>query len=271
MDLLRVIKRTHVLPPHKRPLKLLNYAPAGISNPVYEIENFLRDCIVLDTAVHNDRRCDNPECLGVHSKDKSISEFRYYCIDCVPGHLNFCSDCAVAPGQGIEHDPSHRLVQLLPTTCAICQGVTPLEERKSHLFQGTYREYSASGGTLRRVAQARACGFCAFLWTALLQRAPDGVRWPPGESEVVTIRIRTPGSRWLNIAVNLSARVKERETKVDHEGLTVCFQDVDSMEREVQVGLHVGKFGLIGNVRPSSRLKCSSRAISADARESPHR
>lgn len=181
MDILPIIEKSHILLFYERPLKRLDDIPDGITNPVYQLTNGLQDRLAVDPLIHGDACCDNPTCPAAYAEDDRISGLRYYCMDCVPEQIDFCSNCVVLPGQGIDHNQNHRLVQLLPTTCAVCKGVIPLEIHPGDNFRGPYREYSASGATLKRVAEARACGFCSFVWNALLQLPLDDIQWPaPG-------------------------------------------------------------------------------------------
>ncbi|KAK2751520.1 heterokaryon incompatibility protein [Colletotrichum kahawae] len=236
MIILPIIESSHALLCYKRSLKRLGDVPDGITNPIYQLINGLEDRLVVDPPKHDDACCDNPKCPAASTGDGRISGPRYSCLDCVPGQLHFCPECVVVPGQGIDHNQNHRLVQLLPTICAICQGVTPLEVHPGKNFRGLYREYSASGATHKRVAEARACGFCSFVWTALLQHHLDNIQWPPDEDTKVTIRVRQPWSSWLEIAVVANFDEEESNFELQGEQFTSKSQNVGNMERELQVG-----------------------------------
>lgn len=265
------IEDTLAVPFRKRSLRQVEDPPAGTANPIYEIEDFLRDRIVLDKSRCEQYDCENLECSRAYTEDEDIFRFQYFCIDCAPGQNPFfCSDCLVLSGQGMEHDPTHRLLRLLPTTCAVCQDVTPLEEHPGGAFQGPYREFSASGATLRRVADARACPFCAFVWSALRQHPLDDIQWPPDEDQEVTIRIKTPRAAWLGIAVVSDRGVKERKVELDGQRYTIRQQDAFDKERELLVGLPIGMFGPIGIESSHHRLIVFSRVVSSDACQSPH-
>ncbi|KAK1840467.1 heterokaryon incompatibility protein [Colletotrichum chrysophilum] len=236
MDILPIIEKSHILLLCERPLKRLDDIPDGITNPVYQLTNGLEDRLVLDPLRHDDACCDNPTCPATDNEDDRISGPRYSCLDCVSEQIDFCSKCIVLPGQGIAHNQDHRLVQILPTICAVCKGVTPLELHPGDNFRGPYREYSASGATLKRVGEARACGFCSFVWTALLQHPLDDIQWPPDEDTRVTIRVRQPWSSWLEIAVVVDVGTEESDFELQGEQFTRKSQNVGNMERELQVG-----------------------------------
>lgn len=244
MHIISVIQDSHALPLHHRAMKKLIDLPAGIANPVYEIKDFLRDRIILDPPKHNDIWCDNPKCPDADVEDVFISGFRYYCIDCVPDQVNFCSACVALPGQGIEHDPTHRLLQLLPTECAICQGIALLKWHEGDT-RGPHKEYSAPGAALNRVAEARSCAFCTFIWNALLQHPLDDIRWPPTENQEVKIRIRMRLSDWLEIAVVSDVGVEESNVEVCGEMFTIRRQNSGDMESALQVGQPLSKFVLV--------------------------
>ncbi|KAF3811070.1 hypothetical protein GCG54_00010406 [Colletotrichum gloeosporioides] len=236
MDILPIIEKSHILLFCERPLKRLGEIPDGITNPVYQLTNGLEDRLVLDPLRHDDACCDNPTCTTTDNEDNRISGPRYSCLDCVSEQIDFCSKCVLLPGQGIDHSQGHRLVKLLPTICAVCEGVVPLKIHPGDNFRGPYREYSASGATLKRVAEARACGFCSFVWTALLQHPLDDIQWPPDEDTRVTIRVRQPWSSWLEIAVVVDVGAEESNFELQGEQFTRKSQNVGSMERELQVG-----------------------------------
>ncbi|CAI0650020.1 unnamed protein product [Colletotrichum noveboracense] len=236
MDILPIIEKSHILLFCERRVERLDNIPDGITNPVYQLTNGLEDRLVLDPLRHDDACCDNPTCPATDNEDDRISGPRYSCLDCVSEQIDFCSECIVLPGQGIAHNQDHRLVQILPTICAVCEGVTPLELHPGDTFRGPYRENSASGATLKRVAEARACGFCSFVWTALLQHPLDDIQWPPDEDTRVTIRVRQPWSSWLEIAVVADIDAEESDFELQGEQFTRKSQNVGSMERELQVG-----------------------------------
>ncbi|KAF5514705.1 hypothetical protein CGCF413_v000187 [Colletotrichum fructicola] len=217
MDILPIIEKSHILLFCERPVKRLDNIPDGIMNPVYQLTNGIEDRLVLDPLRHDDACCDNPTCPATDNEDDRISGPRYSC-------------------QGIAHNQDHRLGQILPTICAVCEGVTPLELHPGDTFRGPYREYSASGAALKRVAEARACGFCSFVWTALLQHPLDDIQWPPDEDTRVTIRVRQPWSSWLEIAVVADIDAEESDFELHGEQFTRKSQNVGSMERELQVG-----------------------------------
>lgn len=252
MDILSYIEEYHTQYFVDRPLKRLLDSPDGVANPVYEIEDFLRDRIVLDPPKHADTWCDGSACPHEFGPDEVISGLEYYCLDCIPKQLDFCSKCVVSPGQG-KHDPTHRLLQLLPTKCAICQGVTAIEEHPGNRYSNPYREYSAQGAALKRVAETRACGFCAFVWNALLQQPLDGIQWPPDEDKKVTIRIWSPRARLLRIVVLSDAGVKRTEIEIGGTKYVVE-QRTSESEKELEVGIDVGKFGLVEVERHHSQL-----------------
>lgn len=247
--ILSIIEAWHTLPVNKRPLKELHDSHDDVANPIYEIEDYLRDRIVLDPPKHDGIYCDNPDCsYSLAKEDEFISGLRYYCLDCVVDQVDFCSRCVVLPGQGIEHDPTHRLVKLLPTKCAICQGITPLKKHPGDSlgFRGPYREYSALGGTLKRVGEARACTFCVFIWNAFMQHPLDGIQWPPSEDDKVTIRIRQPPwHSWLEIAVPSDVGMTEHDIELFGERYILQQQNSADAERALQVGIPKGKSGHI--------------------------
>lgn len=243
MDILSAIDRYHTLPFVDRPLTRLHNPSDGVANPIYEVEDFLRDRTVLDPPKHADACCDS--CSPVFSPDRVISGLAYFCLDCIPDQVDFCSKCVVLPGQGIEHDPTHRLLSLLPTICAVCQDVRPLEEHPGDKFRGPYREYSALWADLKRVAETRACGFCSFVWNALTQHHLDGIQWPPNENKKVTIRIQPPRTRWLEFRVLTDGEgTEEKEVEIGGVPYVVKWnRDFLECESELEVGIDVGEFG----------------------------
>lgn len=240
MHILSVIDDTHALPLHQRPMKKLIDPPAGIANPVYEIEEFLRDRVILNPPKHDGVRCDNSKCSDADAGDNVISGLRYHCVDCVPDSVDFCSTCVALPGQGTGHASTHRLLQLLATECSICQGTVLLGIHEDGVIPEPYKEYSASGAAFNRVSKARSCAFCTFVWNALLQYPLHGIQWPPSESQEVKIRVRMPFSDWLEIAVVSDAGQEQRKLEVEicGEMYTIRTQNRGDVgvERALQVG-----------------------------------
>ena len=230
-------------PLRHRLFRRLEPPPQGTANSVYEIEDYLKGRTVLDPSKSIHFGCLNSTCLTASAKDPFASGLRYQCLDCTTTVL-FCTHCVGLPGQGVDHDSTHRLLEIVPTRCGICQGLEPLDWHSGNSFRGPYKEYSASGSTLKWVAETRACGFCAFVWTALVQHPPDGLSWPPNENEEVKIRIRWLWSRWLEIAVVSVATKKEATVEYGGHEFIHETQNVHDQEKALQVGLLRGEFEL---------------------------
>jgi hypothetical protein len=195
---------------------------------------------VLDPSKTIHFGCLNPKCLTASTKDQFTSGLRYHCLDCTTT-VSFCTHCVGLPGQGIDHDSTHRLLEIVPTRCGICRGLEPLDWHSGDSFRGPYKEYSALGSTLKLVAESRACGFCAFVWTALLQHPPNGLNWPPNENEEVKIRIRRLWSTWLEVAVVSDTTKKRVAVEYGGHEFVQETQNVHEQEKALQFGLRGGE------------------------------
>lgn len=78
MHIFSVRDDSHALPLHQRPMKKLIDAPAAIANPVYEIEDFLRDHMTLDPPRHNGVWYDNHKCPNANPGESEISGLLYH-------------------------------------------------------------------------------------------------------------------------------------------------------------------------------------------------
>ena len=235
------IERIHNLPLRNRALTKHAIPPNDVINPIYEIENYLRDRNVLETPIHSGACCDNPNCLLGETEQGLISGLRYYCLDCTEQQTDFCSTCVALPGQAIDHDCTHRLLQLPATECAVCKGVTQLKVHPGDDFRGPYREFASSGAILRRIMESRSCGFCAFVFNALTTCPLEDITWPPKEDDKVTIRVRKLRSRWLEIAVKSDFSTKTEDIEVGGQQYTRTTQSVKDKEREFQVVANISK------------------------------
>ncbi|KAJ8483283.1 hypothetical protein ONZ45_g14653 [Pleurotus djamor] len=205
-----LIQRTLSIPFHRAALVALQDPPEDVSNPLRALEDSNEDRVPLEPPIHQGVWCDGSQCRRSEAKE-SITGFRYCCIDCPPGEIDFCSTCIATPGQGIDHDLAHTLVQIPPTTCAVCQDVAPLELHSGDTFRGPYREISATAQTFQRISEKGRCGFCTFVWTSLLQYPPSEL-WAPSDDTKVTIRLRKPQRNCYGFAV-----VQTKETVKDIE------------------------------------------------------
>ncbi|CAM1507479.1 Fc.00g071200.m01.CDS01 [Cosmosporella sp. VM-42] len=214
-------------------LKVLAAPDLEVSNPLWEIDDALQDRTELQPPVHNGVWCDGSQCAGSGSQKKSISGLRYCCIDCPPDQTDFCSSCVRAPGQGIDHDPAHRLVRIRPTICALCEDVMRLELKEGDMFRGPYREFSALTATFKRVAEKGGCGFCAFVWSALAQ-CPVTESWPPDDNKTVTIRLRMPWANCYQVSVVADAAPPE-DFEIKGSGYTRTTEKVSEQEKELEI------------------------------------
>ncbi|KXH53662.1 heterokaryon incompatibility protein [Colletotrichum simmondsii] len=119
MSLLHWIKARHVLPIRERAIQKLEDSEVEAANSPYEFHDALRNRIILDPPIHGDATCDRCE------------------------KLHFCLTCVVIPGQGPDHDPGHRLVQVQPTVCAVCEDLERLEVKPADIAD---RSNSATQG-----------------------------------------------------------------------------------------------------------------------------
>ncbi|PFH59657.1 hypothetical protein XA68_12062 [Ophiocordyceps unilateralis] len=212
-----------------------------VQNPLYEVEN-VQDVTEADDPMHQNVWCDGSRCRQVQ---KTISGLRFCCIDCPAGETDFCSDCVCIPGQGIQHDATHRLVQMRPTICAVCKGVTRLEVRDADSSRAPYVEFSATVTTLQRVQRTQSCRFCAFVWSALAQ-CPPAEEWPPAKDDQVKIRLRRLWRNCFQISVVSSRRA---EKQPDIEGL----ERVQILESSLQVYAPVSHRDLSSEPGPELR------------------
>ena len=244
MNILALIKRSHELPLAVQALQRPDRSLLSMANPIFEIKNYLRDRKVLESSSHQDVFCDNPQCKSLKLGPGHIFGLRYWCADCNPTQVNFCSDCITISGQGIHHDPAHRLVQLQPTTCALCQGLEQLEEQPANFFRIECKEYSTTGAALKRVGEYRSCGLCAFVWALLNQAPPHNIKWPPGDDQEITIRARVPWSAWLELAV-VSDAAEDKEIDINGRKYKSSQQSVSAQESALLVGYGISKTSII--------------------------
>lgn len=223
---------------------------ANIANPVYEREDEVPDRIACDPPTHGGIYCDGSECSATGER-KGIHGPRFCCIDCPPNQTDFCSTCVMIPGQGIDHDASHKLVRIRPTCCAVCQNLLRLKLKEGDTFRGPYLEFSAPASTFQRIAQNRSCNFCSFVWNALAQ-CPVTQPWPPRDEEEVTIRVRKPWDNCLRLSVVATPPPAE---DFDIRGNTYARTSakVSDMESELDVYIEMGKWSL-----SQLSLRCSS-------------
>ncbi|KAK1716825.1 heterokaryon incompatibility protein-domain-containing protein [Colletotrichum acutatum] len=236
MSLLHWIKARHNLPLRERAILKLSGFNVKCANPLHEFQDSLRNRIALEPPIHSDATCDRCEKLRNDPDDyKLISGLRYWCLDCETTQADVCSTCVVVPGQGIDHDPAHRLVQVQPTACSVCEDVERLEVKPADMHRGPYKEFLVKGGTFKEVAETRSCGFCTFLWRLLAQSPPEGLKWPPDDDKEVQIRIRKQWRDWLNISV-VSDLATEEEFEMRGEKYVRRGQNAADMEKEMLVG-----------------------------------
>ncbi|KAF4462599.1 heterokaryon incompatibility [Fusarium albosuccineum] len=210
--------------------RLTNLDVPDIANPVYEIEDALQHRTELDPPTHRFNWCDGPNC---GNSEVRISGLRYACIDCPPSEKDFCSTCVTIPGQGIDHDPGHRLVQLKATTCSLCQDVMGLKLQKGDTFRGPHRQFSAQVATFEEVVERNSCPFCAFVWTALAQH-PVTETWPPADDANVIIRVRRPWPNCCQIGVVSDTSSREDITIRGNEYVSET-RNVQDEERELEI------------------------------------
>ncbi|KAF6808044.1 heterokaryon incompatibility protein [Colletotrichum sojae] len=171
--LMRLFNHMHLVERAPNLNELAN-PPEKLANPVYEIPNYLQYRFSKEPPVHDEIICNSAKCHDAETEPTEIHGLRYHCLDCNP-ELDFCSSCVEPPGQGIAHEPTHRLLQLPATECSLCLGVNRLKITSvfdgvkefefgiGSIAKGSYREYSASGAALRRVSETKSCGFCAMV------------------------------------------------------------------------------------------------------------
>ncbi|EXF75432.1 hypothetical protein CFIO01_13653, partial [Colletotrichum fioriniae PJ7] len=110
-------KARHVLPLRERATQELHDSNVECANPSNELQDSLRNRIALESPIHSAATCDGCEKLSNDPDDYDlISGLRYWCLNCETTQADFCSTCVLFPGQGIDHDPAHRLVQVQPTS-----------------------------------------------------------------------------------------------------------------------------------------------------------
>ena len=224
---------------HDATLRGLGLSVPDVVNPLYEVEDALQDRIGLEGSIHHGIWCDGSQCSGLETPKECISGLRYCCVDCPPGKTDFCSNCVRITGQGVQHDHSHRLVQLSPTICALCENVMQLKVQEGDMFRGPYREFSASVAIFQRIAETESCGLCAFVWSALAQ-CPTIDTWPPENDENVTIRLRRPWRNCLQVAVVTASRYSKDTEICDAKYVSKTVKVAD-MEKELEVYISISK------------------------------
>ncbi|KAJ4256024.1 hypothetical protein NW762_009098 [Fusarium torreyae] len=220
------------IPVHETPSKRKETSIFKTANPIFEVQGDLEDRKELGPFAQNTAWCDGSQCQANGPDAKPIIGIQYSCIDCPRDQTNFCSACIELSGQGIDHDRSHRLLEIKPTVCAICQDLLSLEVQHGDFFRGPYRQISASAITFQRIADRDGCVFCSFAWKALKQYPPVEP-WPPAGDETVTIRWRQLWRNCCQISVVSSKPLEEFET----EGGRYIHkkQNVKDMEHELEV------------------------------------
>lgn len=212
-----------------------------IPNPVYEVEDAPEDRIDVSTTNHEGAWCDGLQCNDPETKrGKVISSLRYCCIDCPVGKTDFCSTCVKLPGQGINHDITHRLVQIAATICAVCQGMAPLKVQQGDMFRGPYSEISATTATFQRIKKQESCVFCAFYWSALSQ-CPPTQPWPLADDEVVKIRVRRPWRNCCRISV-VSPPPPAEDYEIKGAKYSRRTENVQDGEKDLEVYVQLGNY-----------------------------
>ncbi|KAF4965204.1 hypothetical protein FSARC_6966 [Fusarium sarcochroum] len=217
---------------HQIPVQKKDTSIPKTANPIFEVQGDLEDRNQPGPSAQHDACCDGSQCHAGEPDNNPIIGIRYCCMDCPPDQTDFCSVCVELPGQGIDHDGSHRLLEINSTVCAICQDMVSLEMQQGDFFRGPYRQVSASSITFQRIANRDGCVFCTFAWKALTQYPPVEP-WPPADDETVTLRWRQPWRNCCQISVVSSKPLEEFET---HGGRYITKkQNVKDMEHELEV------------------------------------
>ncbi|KAF6818522.1 hypothetical protein CPLU01_13310 [Colletotrichum plurivorum] len=215
------LKHAHAKSLYKQASRLKQLADPleRVVNPIYEIEDYLEDRVLKEAAVHEYTLCDGPKCQNADAKPSIIKGLRYYCLDFTDKQKDFCSSCVELPGQGIDHGPTHRLLQLPATECAVCHDFDGLKLQPGGSLKGPYREYSASGATSSVSGRAEAVAYAR-------------------EEKEVTIRLRVPWLSGLEVALLPKSFSAEQYFEIDGK----MYRDVDNersdenREKVLQVG-----------------------------------